>query len=195
MESFDRLGRDLSAALLELQTRIRNGDSVSAEFIEQIITLAYVKGANIAQQLQGALLGGATNYTPAQLAAIRASARQRYERIQDLFDTWTTEQGEVSRAQVNKYLELATDTTIRNAYAQRAFELATERQARFKVWVRTSPVTKPRDHHDALNGVKVRIDETFTVAGVAVAYPHDWDALPSAREWLHCGHGVLYTRS
>ena len=39
MENFERLGRDLAAALTELTTRIRNGQRVDADFIEQIITL------------------------------------------------------------------------------------------------------------------------------------------------------------
>lgn len=96
------------------------------------------------------------------------------------------------------YVDVIADIAVRRGWHVGASAAAEEAGARSKTWVRVYPVRHPRDWHSALEGVTIPAGERFVLpggpnAGRAVEGPHDWDSLPDPREWVNCGHAVVYS--
>lgn len=96
------------------------------------------------------------------------------------------------------YVDVVADIAVRRGWHVGASAAAEEGDATRKTWVRVYPVRHPRDWHAALEGTTIPASERFRLpggpnAGRLVEGPHDWDSLPDPREWVNCGHAVIYS--
>lgn len=96
------------------------------------------------------------------------------------------------------YVRLVADVATRRGWSEGAEVAAEKGGARWKTWVRVYPVREPRDWHVALEGQTIPETAKYTLpggpnAGQRVDAPHDWDSVPDPREWINCGHAVIYT--
>lgn len=106
--------------------------------------------------------------------------------------------GEGGRLDPRLYVRLMADVAVRRGWEEGASEAAREAEAQWKTWVRVYPVREPRDWHARLEGATIPADRKFVLPGGPnrgreVMAPHDWDRLPDPREWVNCGHAVIYT--
>jgi len=109
------------------------------------------------------------------------------------------EAGKGLRMDPRLYLRLIVDVATRRGWTEGAEQAGREAGAMFKTWVRVYPVKEPRDWHSALEGTTIPEKGKFTLPGgpnrgQKVDAPHDWDSVPDPREWVNCGHAVIYTR-
>jgi hypothetical protein len=96
------------------------------------------------------------------------------------------------------YVDLMADVAVRRGWSEGAETAAKEAGALWKTWIRVYPVKHPRDWHVALEGRTIPERAKFILpggpnVGKRVDAPHDWDSVPDPREWMNCGHAVIYT--
>jgi hypothetical protein len=96
------------------------------------------------------------------------------------------------------YLNMLAGIAVRAGYHGGAEAAAAAGEAKFKMWIRSySGPSEHRHWHDALNGATVPRDAKFVLSagpdpGAEVNGPHDWASLPSAAQWVNCGHALIY---
>lgn len=97
------------------------------------------------------------------------------------------------------YARMAATAGVKQGYSVGARAAGDAGGATHKVWIRIYPHRQHRDWHDVLEGRRIPRDDLYILPGgpnmgARVTGPHDWDRVPSAREWLNCGHAVVYVQ-
>jgi len=96
------------------------------------------------------------------------------------------------------YVNLLAGITVRAGYQSGAEAAGKAGGAEYKMWIRAySGGGEHRHWHDNLNGATIPKAAKFVLAsgpnpGAKVDGPHDWQSLPSAAEWVNCGHSIIY---
>lgn len=206
MSEFLELGRQMTVAQRRARERviIRLLPALAAgtdprNVLITIMASSYVDGRIAALLAHGPSLGRPNaRITPAEARAWREAAQQRglfvADRLQALL-----EQRDVTQAQFQQYSLGSAEMATWAGQDDEADELAKIAEVEEKTWVRAWPRNEHRDHHDALEGMTIPIEELFpldTENGVVHVYaPRDFAALPDAGQWQNCGHALRFSRA
>lgn len=89
---------------------------------------------------------------------------------------------------------LIEDGAVKEAFVHGQETSAEENELLWKMWLRVrDPHTGHRREHSSLEGLIIHRTEKFTLPnGQMVDAPHDWTIPNAAREWVNCGHQILY---
>lgn len=188
-----RLRSLMSSALrgaIEAAERILGRDGT-----DTLATL-YLRGAQAAHGAHGPDFG-IPRVIPVRIALeLRDDALATAERNRErLIAAITANESEVAQALAfARITSTVTTWAGQDDHARRIQELA---QLEWKEWVRVWPRDTHRDHHDAMEGTTIPVDEKFVIpfgpnAGARVYGPRAWDDLPSVGEWINCGHALRF---
>lgn len=105
----------------------------------------------------------------------------------------------LSPAWQEAYPDMMIDAGLAQGYEYGAKQAAVHAgEEGWKTWTRIWPAKKPRDWHNALEGVTIERRADFQMPGgpnqgAECEGPHDWSKIDDPAEWMHCGHALVYT--